>query len=569
MTLSSSHSLVPASRFLPSAFSLLPFIFCLLPIVLYWVFFHSIALNVNYIAYDDLHVLQIIDQWKNASSWVEKLDWLTVGFPEHRIVFTRSVVLISYFLTGAVHLKNLMIVSNLLWFGQWFIVGLVLKKALLNTQSFWLAFVPVCWILMGVHSFENMFWGTSSLGNFGLLFFVMLAAYGFAQNLLTIALIFSFLATFSYGNGLLTFLIGGIVLALGKQWRQLLQTLVTFAFTMLLYAFTRAHASPSGLDLTQWSNYGKALLCFFAFVGSSVNADVYAPSEVAVWASVVWGGVLVGMLTWYFGRHCWKHQGWGNHATLQRFAFFLFLFVCITALGVVYKRAEGDGLLGMFKGRYRMYPTWLLLVGYLVLIVEIPKPRLRKYTYAFCLFASVLFNLSILYYAVASAVNNRRMAIVQEFNSLYNNDLLGLKMFDMTGEDFKHLRNYYRPKLFFDKNPEVFFPIKTTGNFGLDKIQFDGDLLRIAYHQGYITPTQDFDDGAYIIFQSAERTYMASGLQTALPPKTFVRRGMYWNKGFTATIHRASVHPGSYKVFVLLRQNGQNQFYDTQKQMSF
>lgn len=72
---------------------------CLLPLILYLLFFQAISLNVNYVAYDDTHVLQIIEQWQKSVNWHEKLDWLTVGFPEHRIVFTRSVVLISYWLT--------------------------------------------------------------------------------------------------------------------------------------------------------------------------------------------------------------------------------------------------------------------------------------------------------------------------------------------------------------------------------------------------------------------------------------------------------------------------------------
>lgn len=553
---------------------------CLLPLLLYILFFQSIALNVNYVAYDDIHVLQIIEQWDQATGWLEKLDWLTVGFPEHRIVFTRLTVLISYWLTGHVNLKTLMVISNTLWISQLGILYLIFKKIASSSHERFLSFayfIPLCWILLSVQSFENIFWGTSSLGNFGLLFFVMLAGYFYtyfpANPKLFPALLFSFFATFTYGNGLVTFLIGGFVLVLMRRWKAAGITAGAFVFTMLLYGLTRAHASPSGLDLTDPGSYGHALTCFFAFIGSSVNVDVYAPSTLAVWSSVVWGALLLAVILWMlwkairlrnFGQKIRHFEVVVNMSEVQLFAVFLLLFVGLTALGVVYKRAEGDGLIGMFKGRYRMYPTWLLVVGYLLLIHWLRDTK--KWLLPSTIGLSVVFNLLILYYAVAPAVNNRRAAVVQEFNSMYNDDLLGLKMFDLTGTDFKRIQRLYQPDLFFEATPET---AMSKERFPLDSVYFKGDVLYINYQKDFIRPTRDFDDGAYVMFQSPTHTYMAAGAQQTLPLKTFIRRGWYWERGFTATIHRASVLHGTYDVLVLLRENGVNKLYDTGRKITF
>jgi len=553
---------------------------CLLPLILYLLFFQAISLNVNYVAYDDTHVLQIIEQWQKSANWHEKLDWLTVGFPEHRIVFTRLVVLISYWLTGYVNLKSLMMISNGLWIGQLGILFLIFQKipSSFSGRSLPFAyFIPVCWILLCVHSFENIFWGTSSLGNFGLLFFVMMAGYFYATpstlQRLFLALLFSFLATFTYGNGLVTFLIGGFVLVLMQRKKMVGITAGAFAVTMLLYSLTRAHASPSGLDLTNPSSYDHALTCFLAFIGSSVNVDVYAPSDLAVWGSVAWGAVLFGGILWLllkaldlknFGLKIRRFEVTVKMSDVQFFALFLFLFICLTALGVVYKRAEGDGLIGMFKGRYRMYPTWLLVVGYLLLIHWLRDSK--KWFLPLTIGLSVVFNLLILYYAVAPAVNNRRAAVVQEFNSMYNDDLLGLKMFDLTGDNFRQIQRLYQPNLFFETTPETAMPKEP---FPLDSVYFKVDVLTIDYHKDFIRPTRDFDDGAYIMLQSPKHTYMAAGTQRPLPLKTFIRRGWYWDKGFTASLHRASVAPGTYEILVLIRNNGQNKLYDTRRKITF
>ncbi|AEI46848.1 hypothetical protein [Runella slithyformis] len=553
---------------------------CLLPLLLYVLFFQSIALNVNYVAYDDIHVLQIIEQWQQASRWQDKLDWLTVGFPEHRIVFTRFMVLLSYWLTGQVNLKTLMVISNTLWIGQLGILYLIFKKIASASQERFLSFayfIPLCWILLSVQSFENICWGTSSLGNFGLLFFVMLAGYFYTcfprTSRLFPALLFSFFATFTYGNGLVTFLIGGFVLVLIRRWKAAGITAGAFAATMLLYGLTRAHASPRGLNLTDPSSYGHALTCFFAFIGSSVNVDVYAPSTVAVWGSVVWGAVLltgIVLILWKairlknFGSKIRHFEVVINLSEVQLFSLFLLLFVGLTALGVVYKRAESDGLIGMFKGRYRMYPTWLLVVGYLLLIHWLRDTQ--KWLLPLTVGLSAMFNLLILYYAVAPAVNNRRAAVVQEFNSMYNEDLLGLKMFDMKGKDFKRIQRLYQPDLFFEATPQTAIAKEP---FPLDSVYFSGDILHITYKKGFILPTQNFDDGAYVMLQSLSHTYMAAGMQQALPLKTFIRRGRYWDLGFTATFHRAPIVAGTYDILVLLRENGVNKQYDTGRKITF
>lgn len=534
-----------------------------LPLLLYFIFFESIAINANYIAYDDIHVLQVVEQWYNAATWQARWDCLTVGFPEHRIVFTRLMVLLLHGLTGYTNLKSLMMVSNLLWMMQL----AVLFKVFFSQQNLYskVYFIPFVWGILSVLAFENIFWATSSLGNFGVLFFVMMAAYFYTNATLSLswAVLLSVLATFSYGNGLVSFLVGGVVLFLSQRWRDLGIVLGAFALTMLVYALTRSHASPPSVDLTNIQSYWTMLTCFFGFIGATASIDVYQISPAVMWLSVGWGAVLlIGLLGAIVSKLQWKgYQITSTMTRQQLFVLYLVVFVCITAAGVVYKRTESDQLFGMFKGRYRMYPLWLLVAAYGWLLTT-HWPR-KKWFLPTVIVISMAFNGLVLYYSVAHAVNNRRMAVVQEFNSMYNADLLGLKMFDLTGESFKNIQKLYNPTLFFEDIR--IDSLQVTQTIALDSVYFHRDILTIHYGKDFVRPLRDFDDGAYILLRSPAHTYMMAGMQRTLPIKTFLRRGWYWDRGFTATMHRATIASGTYQIYVLIRQNGQNQWYKAEK----
>jgi hypothetical protein len=100
-------------RFVRSALHFLPkqtwlaIVLCLVPILIYWNVFIEISLNVNYVAYDDIAILGVIPGFEEAS-WLERWHRLTDPLPEHRLIFSRLIVLVSYYLFGQVNLVGLM-----------------------------------------------------------------------------------------------------------------------------------------------------------------------------------------------------------------------------------------------------------------------------------------------------------------------------------------------------------------------------------------------------------------------------------------------------------------------------
>ena len=546
---------------------------CIFPVLLYVLFFSQIATNINYIAYDDIVVLQIVEQCKNATNLSQILDYLTIGFPEHHIVFTRLIVLLMYALTGKVNLVCLMVVGNILLGGQLWVFYQVFRQIRLPI----IYFVPFCWILINVHSFENMFWGTSSVGNFGVLFFVALSAYLYTHNIaknINWALLCSTMATFTYGNGLLAFFIGTFILTLTRQWHHLFKTTIVLVVVIGFYRLLGSNSYPNELDLTNLKNYGLVLASFFGFLGASVNLS-YQPYE--LWLAVVWGAVLFGIILWFL-RQLWLpvfKMKWFNVANFnaaQQFALFLFLFVCLSALGVAYKRLENDGFIGMFKVRYSVYSAWLLAVAYLLWATNLEQQKKPKLALIrFILPIVIAFNLIVFYYSVAPAVNARRAALAQEFNSVSNPDWIGLQMFDMTQTQFLDTRKLYSPALFFEK-PAFVGQLSATApmrKWPLDSLYWKNGNLEIIWGKDFIRPQKDLDDGAYVLLKSSVHSYMAAGQQQKVPLKTFIRRGWYWDRGFWCSFGKNATAPDLYQVYVLIRQNGVNQIYDTDRRVRF
>ena len=109
----------------------LAFFLCIIPVVIYILVFQSIALNVNYVAFDDILILGIIPGFEDAS-WPIKWQRLTTLFPEHRLVFSRSVILFLYGIFGRINLVWLMVIANICWTACAFIFYKAFRKLQLS-----------------------------------------------------------------------------------------------------------------------------------------------------------------------------------------------------------------------------------------------------------------------------------------------------------------------------------------------------------------------------------------------------------------------------------------------------
>lgn len=539
-----------------------------LPVVIYGFVFCSISLNVNYLAFDDIIILEVLKYFPGASL-TEKWKQLTRLFPEHRLIFSRSVILTFYNAFGRIDLVWLTVIANICWAGCAFLFYKVFRKTRLPV----LYFLPVLWIWFNIQSFENIFWGVSSLCNFGVLLFVIASLYCaiYKQTNIFLSLFFAVAATFTYGNGLMVFpIIGLLCLLTGHRVHFFITTII--AGLIAVVYFTDFSPITRNIDLANPAQVKDGVLGFFGFVGSIATSSAYDYSVFNLQAAVV-SGVLIFAMAIFILRKEWmvllKKISSGATYTNRPllFGLSLGLFIAITALAVVYKRIPTDHFEGMFKGRYRMYSTLALVALYFLLLSVSTQAFLRKYIPVILLIA-VCLNLLILHGNFADAVNNRRQAVVQEFNARYNKDWLGLQMFDMTQAHFEEIRKYYNSADPLAENWQPLGAIHAVRCGGIckpDTVMKHGEYIIVNFNDNIVKKEKDYTDGEYVMLKSADHVYASSPNEQKVPLKTTIRRQMYFSKGVFASFHEANIEPGQYTIFLLVRENGINRMYCTNK----
>jgi len=544
----------------------LALLFCIIPVTAYIWFFQSIALNVNYIAFDDILILGIIPGFEE-SSWLVKWQRLTELFPEHRLVFSRSVILFLYSIFGKINLIWLMIIANVCWAACAFVFYKAFRK--LNI-SLWY-FVPVMWMWFNIQAFENIFWGVSSLCNFGVLLFVITALYRtiYHPKYIAFSLLLAVMATFTYGNGLMVFPVIGLLCLLTKRRRDFFITTGVAIITAAIY-FINFTPITQNLDFSDPKEVKEGFFGFFGFIGSITTLSAYNGSPLMLSGAVVAGMIMIVTLLILF-RNQWKNLWtaiWSNSKYLNNgalFALSIAIFTGITALALTYKRIPTDTFEGMFKGRYRMYSTLFCISLYFLFLTLCTKAFRIRY-FSLFLVVAVSLNLIILHSNFADAVNNRRLAIVQEFNARYNADWLGIKMFSMDQPHFEKIRAYYRSEdpLSDGWNPAMISDqISCDSLYRPDTVAAKGNYVIVNFNDAFFPAEKNYSDGAYVILKSAGHVYASSSNQSAVPLKTTLRRQMYFSKGVFASFHKATVEPGLYNIYLFVRKNGLNKIYCT------
>lgn len=544
----------------------LAWLLCLLPVLIYTWVFKVIALNVNYVAFDDILILGIIPEFSKADL-AGKWRLLTTLFPEHRLVFSRSVILLLQKTFGTVNLVWPMIIANVCWA----FCAVVFYRAYRHLKiSVWY-FVPVMWLWFNIQSFENIFWGVSSLCNFGVILFVLCALYFavYKPEKTAISLLFAVAATFTYGNGLMVFPVIGLLFLLRGYRKQFVVTVATTLVVAIIY-FIDFTPITQNLDFSNPLQVKEGFFGFFGFIGSWATLTAYGTPASGLYTAVAIGMVMIAGLLFLYRKQyiplwnsTWLKEPYTNQTAL--FALAIAIFTGITALALTYKRIPTDTFEGMFKGRYRMYSTLWCIALYFGFLAIVQNAVRRRFAPGIFL-ATIIMNLVLLHGNFAEAVNNRRAAIAQEFNARYNADWLGVRMFSMDQQHYEKIRSYYRSAdpLAENWNPRA-DSVLCDSIYQPDDVGQVGSHVVVGFHQDFFKAEKDYSDGAYVVLKSTEHVYASPPNQVAVPLKTTLRRGMYFSKGLNASFHTANLEPGIYKIYLLVRRNGHNAIYCTGK----
>ena len=197
----------------------------IIPIVIYFGWLTCYGINIP--LFDDHAFKDFLLQWNKTDSILQKIQLLFAQHNEHRIAYTRFVILTIYGLTGQLNYVYLMWVGNLALLGILLVFGkaLFLEKPKPNSYLLY-AIIPLALVLLTLQHHENTFWGMASIQNFGVVFWSLFCFYLLARQRFIPAMMVGFVATFSSGNGFLVLAIAALLLLLQKQNRRLIQWLI-------------------------------------------------------------------------------------------------------------------------------------------------------------------------------------------------------------------------------------------------------------------------------------------------------------------------------------------------------
>lgn len=283
--------------------------------------------NVAYM--DDIDgALMLLIRLHEGSSLSDLARWLFEISNEHRMVTSRLLVTVSYWLTGTVNFNVIGVMGNL------FICGLsaVLIRAAGSAERRWVMALILAGCLFQLEHFENFFWAGSSIDHFQVPLLaggsiVLLAQGGWLAALG--AGILAVMATFTLAHGLVVWPAGALMLTLDRRWRQLVGWLGFGAVTGGVYFATFEFNPAHHVDAFSLAGVMRIVRFWLELLGAPL-----ALGEKSV--ARIFGVALLALLGW---------QIWSAGLRRERIALPLALWA-IASLGLVaVGRANlGDGV---------------------------------------------------------------------------------------------------------------------------------------------------------------------------------------------------------------------------------
>jgi hypothetical protein len=490
---------------------------------------------------DDLYCLLLFTQsFQDAKTWKECLRLLFEQWVEHRIVYSRLTALASYWLHGTLNFKTVILIGNLSLVGITFIFYKLLRKFGLNIYYL----IPVTLTLFSPVMYEGNLWAGASTVYMPVCFLGILCIY-----LLTIpsniafvsALLTAILATYSFGNGMFTFVAGfSVLLYLRKNKKALIWMLVGFLAVLIYFKGFEMHSATNAFGWAVHFRHPEYLFYnFFAFVGGIFN---YYENINGLFASQNLLAVLTGIT---FTAIC----AWGVKTLLldrkdnpQASAAWLgiALYAGITSIAIAYSRTTSEQMTAI-SSRYKVYSMIIFVLVYLWCLTYFKKKKLIGGIFLGISAGLLLFNYFVYYekfvnyksYSMAGLhnyTNNGKWMIYRE-SSYFEG---ASKMICDT------IQSKSKPVFHFEKPvfPELSYSTLNKSPFLSDvQITRNKDLKgkspgTISITSNEFPATPNLSEGAYLVLYNKSEIILLVAGPLKNGRLAMVRQGRYFKNGF-------------------------------------
>lgn len=560
------------------------------PILYFFLILDAHTLNIPYT--DDFNLLETVEKFRRADGFIEYLKILFEQVNQHRFGFERIVMLVMILFTGTVNIKTQILIGDLFLFGICYLLFLNLKKERIS----WYYFIPVPYVIFNLVYFENAFWGIAALQNTPLIFFALLSAYGLAREDrkgFWIGLLAALLTTFTSGSGMLTLLIGIVMLVFQKRFKDLLWwVLATVSILLFYFLFDYVFITSPGEKV--WDHPFFNILFVFSFWGNALFFDVRHPL-VSLFHQDLIACVLLGaaialvFAIWTLRLLIRRKPVWSDW-----FLWGAMMFVMGTGVMFVISRPINNYVMyggTVFSRRYMTFGVALLAACYVCLVLLAKNSKPWKNLVLATGAAGFLILNFVSYYLSIEQIRKMHDELVIDsyFWKNYSTFLsVGDKFTDIPfwnhptrmrdliiSLESEGLTDFYQ---FYDM-PGHRTLIRETAS---ENQMFEGDFNAVSqyrngennhylkYFKFFVTPKTEPKGTFYFVLESDKWNIVLPAVRVPNTVSDFLQKATYYSNNYQYSLYKPKLPEGKYRVWIMSRgESGKWESVYTGKQVLF
>ena len=551
-------------KFIKNSFSDVLSIFGISIIIFVFYYFCN-KFSYNFFYQDDFHLLRFVTIFNdNSVNLQEKFNALYGLHNEHRIVFPRLFALIDYYLQGHIDWQILNVVSALYYLGIFTFFALIIKKINL---SLWYI-LPVALFIFQPSSYQNFYWTISILQQVGNLFWAMFLFYSlvyFRPEKFWIPLSLIIVLTFTHGNGLFAFGVGGLLLFLQKRFMQLgiwigLMVIVTIFYFWGYYTAQNSNISGS------LSNPVRLIGCFGGFWGGFIY-DFFKNTNKTIF-TILWGLVvfvlllivnLKLLLNYFLNNLRTKFQTYFPQENL--FLLACFLYLTITAFLVALSRSWISISAG-FQNRY-LHNSVIALILLYITILHYNSGQLRKTVGIIMLFIGLFFNIFSWYNNFELLTFQRKSQEADAVNYQFNKiSIVNDKSFNVNIKSILEQSYHQRVSVF--PNSPLITVVNNLDRFTIPQItdyqieikkdsiiepnNVSSSYKDIFYFNNLSLP---YKGDVYIVMKSSKNTFISPTGHRKNSKINLLKTGQFFTDGFVTTLTTNAIPKNEYQIGII------------------
>ncbi|WP_221392822.1 hypothetical protein [Dyadobacter sp. NIV53] len=398
----------------PLFYRVVPLLICASLILFYFIII--ITNSVNIPNGDDLYCLLLFTQnFQDTPSWEERFRLITEQWVEHRIVYSRFTALLSYWFTSQVNFVTIIIIGNATLIGFTVLFWKLIRRT--GVSMYFL--IPVVLILFSPVMYEANVWAGASTVYMPVCFLGLLTIYllvdkpesGFIP-----AAMIALLATYSFGNGMFSFIAGLVVLLYLKKYK-LSAVWAILAITAILLYFRNfnfySNTEAFGVS-AHFQNPSYLFYNLFGFIGGifdyaeNINSPLMAANIPAILIGIILSAVIFyGIYQFFIKVNTNKSQ-----ERLRVIWLGMVAFMGITILVMAYSRTFGEAM-NTLCSRYKIYSMVVFILVYWWCLMFYDKKKVVGLVFGGVSLLLLMFN----YYANYQKLTNFKSVFL---SGLYN-----------------------------------------------------------------------------------------------------------------------------------------------------